>query len=50
MVKSAITRHGEWEVPEALLRIKGLRFMNHSVNMSYVLINTDGELEYLKPI
>ena len=45
MVKSAITRHCEWEVLEALLRIKGLRFMYHSVNMSYVLISIDGESE-----
>ena len=50
MVKSAITRNCEWEVLEALLRIKGLRFMYHSVNMSYVLISIDGESEYLKPM
>ena len=50
MVKLAITRHCEWEVLEALLRIKGLRFMYHSVNMSYVLISIDGESEDLKPM
>jgi len=50
VVKSAITRHYEWEVLEALLRIKGFRFMYHSVNMSYVLISIDGESEDLKPM
>ena len=50
MVKLAITRHCEWEVIEALLRIKGLRFRYHSVNMSYVLISIDGESEDLKPM
>ena len=42
--------HSEWEVPQALLGIKGLRSMYHSVDMSYVLISTDGESEDLKPV
>ena len=32
-----------------LPRVKGLRPMYHSLNMFYVLVSTDGELEYLKP-
>ena len=43
-------RHSEWEVSENLPGVKGLRSMYHSVNTFYVLINTDGESEYLKPM
>ena len=43
-------RHGEWEVSETLPGIKGLMSVYHSINMFYVLISTDGELEYLKPM
>ena len=43
-------RHGEWEVLEALPGINEPRSVYHSVNMFYVLISTDGELEDLKPM
>ena len=42
-------RHGEWEVSETLLGIKGLRSVYHSVNMFYVLVSIDGESKDLKP-
>ena len=42
-------RQSEWEVSETLPRVKGLRSMYHSVNTFYVLVNTGGELEDLKP-
>ena len=33
-----------------LPRVKGIRSMYHSVNTFYVLISTDVESEYLKPV